>query len=147
MGTLEQIEAAPPVDDHDLIGRLMNIYLQAKEMKSQLGDEWRRNYRICMNRAAPAVPQAPGTRANETYATVSSRIAWMTDQEIEFHITPACDPYSLWSITTQLLGEQLESVLNSVMKTDSWYAEITKMLWDASIYGSGFLKSVWDAGL
>ena len=145
--TLYQVEPPPTINDFDLIGRLMDIYMQAKEMKAQLTDEWKRNYRICMNRAAPAVAQAPGTRANETYATVSSRISWMTDQEIQFTITPASDPYSLWAIPAELLGDQLEAVLNSVMKTDGWDAEIVKMLWDASIYGAGFLKSTWDSGL
>ena len=142
-----QIETPPSVPDHDLIGRLMDLYIQCKEMKGTLTEEWKRNYRITMNRSAPAVPSAPGTRANEVFATVSARIGWMTDQEVEFSITPACDPYSLWSITTQTLGEQLEQVLNSVMKTNGWYAEIEKMLWDADLYGPGFLKATWDAGL
>ena len=145
--TLTQIEPPPAVNDHDLIERLTDVYTQAKEMKGQLTEEWKRNYRITMNRAAPAIPQAPGTRANETYATIDSRIGWMTDQEIQFSVTPACDPFSLWSLTAQTLGEQLEDVLNSVMRTDGWYAEIVKMLWDSAMYGSGYLKCVWDSGL
>ena len=145
--TLTQIETPPSTDEHDLIQRLNFIYMQAKEMKGQITEEWKRNYRITMNRAAPAVPQAPGTRANETYATIDSRIAWMTDQEIKFSITPAADPYSLWSATTQILGEQLESVLNSVMVTDGWMMQIEEMLWNSHLYGTGFLKAAWDAGL
>ena len=39
-----------------------------------------------------------------------------------------------------MLGEQLECVINSVYFTDQWYAEIVKMLWDAAMYGAGFLK-------
>jgi hypothetical protein len=138
--TLIQIDPAPNTDEHELIARLTDIYTQAKEMKGQLATEWTRNWRITMNRAAPAVPQAPGVRANEVFATVDSRIGWMTDQEVDFAITPACDPYSLWSITTQQLGEHLEQVLNSIMRTRGWYAEIVKMLWDSAIYGAGFLK-------
>lgn len=145
--TMIQVETPPSFDDHDLISNLSALYEQAKEMKGQLVEEWRRNYRITHNRSAPAVPAAQGTRANEVFPTIDSRIGWMTDQEIQFNITPACDPFSMWSMSTQIIGDQLESVLNSVMKTDNWYAEIVKMLWDAAITGSGYLKCVWDAGL
>ena len=110
-------------------------------------NEWKRNYRVTMNRAAPAVPAAPGTRANEVFPTVDSRIGWMTDQEIQFSITPACDPFSLYSLVSDTLGEQLESVLNSTMRSDGWDGEISIMLWDAAMYGVGFLKCTWDQAL
>lgn len=145
--TYFQIEAPPPVNEAETVSGLTALYEQAKEMRSQLTNEWARHYRITHNRAAPAAPAAAGIRANEIFPTIDSRIGWMTDQDIQFTITPACDPHSLWSMTTQMLGEQLEAVLNSVMKVDNWYAEIVKMLWDAAIYGAGFLKSTWDAGL
>ena len=44
-------------------------------------------------------------------------------------------------------AEQLECVINSVYVTDQWYAEVTKMLWNAAMYGAGFLKVGWDQGL
>ena len=100
-----------------------------------------------MNRAAPAVPAAPGVRANEVFPTVDARIAWITDQEIQFSITPASDPFSMYSMISDTQGSQLESVLNSTMKSDQWDGEIVKTLWDAAMYGAGFMKCVWDAGL
>lgn len=147
VGTYRQIEAPSTESPHDLILRLSGAYLQAKELKSQIVGEWKRNYRITMNRAAPAIASAPGIRANETYATVDARNAWITDQELDFSITPATDPYSVWAMTAQILGQHLEEILNSIYKTDHWYIEIVKMLWDASMYGAGFGKCVWDAGL
>jgi hypothetical protein len=146
-GTLIQVEPPPSYDEAEFISRLRDVYNQAKETKGSMLNEWKRNYRVTMNRAAPAVPAAPGTRANETFPTVDSRIAWMTDQEIQFSITAACDPFSMYSMVSDTLGEQLESVLNSTMRSDDWDGEITKMLWDAAMYGAGFLKCVWDSGL
>jgi hypothetical protein len=130
-----------------MIGHLNELYEKAKESKGNLLAEWKRNYRITMNRAAPAVPNAPGVRANEVFPTVDARIGWMTDQEIQFSVTPAADPFSLWYMVNDTLGEQLEAVLNSNFKSQGWYAEIVRMLWDAAMYGVGFLKCTWDAGL
>lgn len=145
--TIYQVETPPATDEHVLIERLKDLYNQAKEMKQQNHAEWRRNYRVTKNRAAPAVPAAPGTRANEVFPTVDSRIGWMTDQEIQFTITAAADPFSMYAMVMDTLADQLESVLNSNLRTEGWYAEIVKMLWDAAMYGPGFLKCVWDQGL
>jgi hypothetical protein len=145
--TLIQVEPPPNYDEQEFISRLRDVYSQAKETKGSMLSEWKRNYRITMNRAAPAVAAAPGTRANEVFPTIDSRIGWMTDQEIQFSITPACDPFSMYSMVSDTLGEQLESILNSTMKSEGWDGEIQKMLWDAAMFGAGFLKCVWDAGL
>jgi len=146
-GTLIQVEPAPNYNEQEYINELRSTYRMARDAKMNLQKEWQRNYRVTMNRAAPAVSAAPGTRANEVFATVDSRIGWMTDQEIQFSMTPSADPFSPYSMVSDTLCEQLESLLNSVFKTDGWDAEIIKMLWDAAMFGAGFLKTVWDAGL
>lgn len=145
--TLVQVETPPSYNEHDFLANLQQLYLTAKEMKGNMLNEWKRNYRVTMNRAAPAVPAAPGTRANEVFPTVDSRVGWMTDQEIQFSFTPACDPYDPFSMVSDTLCTQLESIMNSVLKSEGWYSEIVKMLWDSAIYGAGFLKCVWDQGL
>ena len=145
--TMIQVEPAPAVDDHALIDRLTQLYILSKDTKGQMATEWKRNFKITKNRAAPNVPSAPGTRANEVFPTLDSRIGWMTDQEILFTVTPACDPFSMQALVMDVLGGQLESVMNSILRTDGWYAEIVKMLWDSAMYGPGFLKVVWDQGL
>jgi hypothetical protein len=145
--TLIQVEPAPYVPDSELIDRLTQLYIMSKDTKGQMSMEWKRNYKITKNRAAPNVPSAPGTRANEVFPTLDSRIGWMTDQEILFTVTPACDPFSMEALVQDVLGGQLEAVMNSLLRTNGWYAELVKMLWDAAMYGPGFLKVVWDAGL
>lgn len=147
VGQLIQVERPPTYNEYDLINRLTDLYLVAKDARGSFVEEWKRHYRITMNRSAPAVGAAQGIRANEVFATVDSRIAWMTDQQIQFSLTPACDPFNMYSIAVQTLGEQLESVINSVMRTDGWDADISEMLWDSNMYGAGFGKVVWDQGM
>ena len=143
--TLVQVET-PPVD-YRLLSKLQANYERAKGHRGQFRTEWMRNYRVTKNRAAPNVPTAPGVRANEVFPVVDSRVSWMTDQEIEYHLTPACDPHSPYAPTQQILGDQLETVLNAIQHADGWYAEYVKMLWDAAMYGVGFVKGGWDQGL
>jgi hypothetical protein len=145
--TLVQVEAPPVYDEQGFLRRLQDLYQQAKDAKGQMASEWKRNYRVTMNRAAPNVPNAPGTRANEVFPTIDARIGWMTDQEVMFTVTPAADPFSLYAMTTDIQAEQLEAIMNSVLRTEGWYAQIVKMLWDSAIYGAGFLKVTWDQGL
>jgi hypothetical protein len=146
-GTLVQVERPPTYDPVDFQRRLQVIYDQAKKAKGNLLNEWKRNYRLTMNRSSSALPAAAGIRANEVYPTIDARVGWMTDQEIICSITPAADPFSPWFAVMDMQAEQLECVINSVYTTDQWYAEISKMLWNAAMYGAGFLKVGWDQGL
>jgi hypothetical protein len=145
--TMVQVERPSDYDATDFVRRLQVIYDQAKKAKGQLLNEWKRNYRLTMNRSSSALPAAAGIRANEVYPTIDSRVGWMTDQEITCSITPAADPFSPYFAVQDMQAEQLECLINSVYQTDQWYAEITKMLWNAAMYGSGFVKVGWDQGL
>jgi hypothetical protein len=145
--TLVQVSRPPTYDQVDFVRRLQVIYEQAKKAKGNLLNEWKRNYRLTMNRSSSALPAAAGIRANEVYPTIDSRVGWMTDQEIICSITPAADPFSPYFAVMDMQAEQLECVINSVYTTDQWYAEISKMLWNAAMYGAGFLKVGWDQGL
>jgi len=145
--TLVQVETPPQYDEHAFLSNLRDMLETAKDARNAMRAEWLRNYRVTMNRAAPNVPQAPGTRANEVFPTVDARIGWMTDQEVQFTLAPAADPFNPYFMVTETLCHQLEDVLNANYMTEGWYAEIVKMFWDAAMYGSGFLKAVWDQGL
>jgi hypothetical protein len=145
--TLVQVEKPADYNPAEFVRRLQVIYDQSKKAKGNLLNEWKRNYRLCMNRSSSALPAAAGIRANEVYPTIDSRVGWMTDQEITCSITPAADPFSAFFATADMQAEQLECVINSVYQTDQWYAEVVKMLWNASMYGAGFLKVGWDQGL
>jgi hypothetical protein len=142
-----QVSRQPGYDDTDMVRRLINIYNQAKQAKGNMLNEWRRNFRLTMNRSSSALPAAAGIRANEVYPVIDARVGWMTDQEISCSVTPAADPFSPWFAVQDIQAQQLECVINSVYTTDQWYAEVVKMLWNAAMYGAGFLKAGWDQGL
>jgi hypothetical protein len=142
-----QVERPPAYDEWAMVQRLSALYTTARQAKGNMTNEWTRNFRLTMNRTATTLPAAAGVRANEVFPTVDSRIGWMTDQEISCSITPAADPFSMWFGVQDMLCEQLECIINSVYVTDQWQAEIVKMLWNASMYGAGFLKVVWDQSL
>ena len=145
--TYIEVSQRPGYDQWEFVQRLQNIYSYAKQAKGNMLNEWKRNYRLTMNRASSTLPAAAGIRANEVFPTIDARVGWMTDQEISCSITPAADPFSLYFAVMDMQAEQLECVINSVYQTDQWYAEIVKMLWNSSMYGAGFLKVTWDQGL
>jgi hypothetical protein len=146
VGSLIQVSTAPRYTDADFIVSLTQLYTAARQHRGTVTNEWKRNFRLTMNKVAPALPAAAGVRANECYAIIADRIGWMTDQEVSCSITPAADPYSAWFLTQTMLASQLEQVINSVYTTDDWFIEIEKMLWDQALYGVGFLKAGWDQG-
>ena len=145
--TLVEVSKPPDYDPWAFVQQLNNIYTLAKQAKGNTLNEWKRNYRLTMNRASSSLPAAAGIRANEVFPTIDARVGWMTDQEISCSITPAADPFSAYFAVQDMLAEQLECVINSVYQTDQWYAEVVKMLWNSSMYGAGFLKVTWDQGL
>ena len=127
---LVQVTNRPKYTGPAVAEQLTQMYNIAKQARSQPSQEWKRNFRLTMNRVATALPAAQGVRANEVYPTIDARIAWMTDQEIACSVTPAADPYSPFYDTLDMLGEQLEVIINSVYATNQWYAEVNKMLKD-----------------
>ena len=142
--TMLQIEAAPESPDHELTGRLYELYQQARRAKMQKHETWRRNYLLSMNRWGRS-PDDP--RDSEIYPILRAREAWMTDQEINFGVEPASDPFSTFHDYENTLGEQLEALLRTNFKVYHWLSEIAKALWDAPMYGASIFKVGWDSGL
>lgn len=141
--TLLQIETTPDSPDHELTGRLYELYQQAKRARTQRAETWRKNYLLSMNRWGRS-PDDP--RDSEIYPILRARVAWMTDQETHFAVDPAAEPFQDFYDYEVKLGEQLESLLDTNYKVQSWYTEIAKALWDSPIYGAGILKAGWDSG-
>jgi hypothetical protein len=142
--TMMQIETAPDSPDHELTGRLYELYQQAKRGRQQRTETWRKNYLLAMNRWGRS-PDDP--RDSEIYPILRARVAWMTDQETHFTIDPAAEPFQDFYDYEVKLGEQLEMLLGTNFKVQGWYSEIAKVLWDSPIYGAGIMKAGWDSGL
>lgn len=89
----------------------------------------------------------PSPQIPEIFPIVASMVGWMTDQRFRHEVTPAAMPFSPFSNYMKGLGMDLETVMDSTWHVNKEENEITKMLWDANIYGTGILKTVWDETL
>lgn len=139
------------IDEWDawvLTSRLDELYQIAKETKSKKHAEWARNYMLTFNRSSGAATRpGSGVKDSEIYPILRNRIAWMTDQKIDFNVFPAVDPQSEYAVYEGKIGHHMEILLGSSWSTGGWFRQQSMMLWDSAICGAGIVKAVWDSGL
>jgi hypothetical protein len=86
----------------------------------------------------------PSPRDSEIYPVLSSWVAWATDQSPAFDFIPATDPNSsIYPFYVQLVND-LNNVVSSTWTVEKINSQIKMMLWDASTYGIGIMKTLWD---
>lgn len=131
-----------------LCGRLMELYSLAKDAKQRRHAEWARNYMLTFNRSSGSNTRpGSGVRDSEIYPIIRNRIAWMTDQKVDFNVFPAVDPQSEFAQFQMKIGQHMEMILGSNWQVQGWYRQQSLVLWDSAICGAGILKAVWDSGL
>ena len=138
------------MDDWELTQSLMSLYEQAKESRKRHQATWRRNYLLTANRQYAndtQQPWTPNVTDSEIFPILSSRVGWMTDQNIMPIAAPASTAGEKFQQHYQKLAGDLEAVLQTTANMDGWDKQITLILWDAAQYGAGILKSGWDSGL
>jgi hypothetical protein len=151
--TFEQAIGYSPqssLSDWELTQKLTSLYNLAKSQKKKYQSTWRRNYLLTTNRQYALDTQQPWTPNvidSEIWPILSSRIAWMTDQRITPEVSPATTAGEKFYTHFQRLGDDLEALIETAFKNQSWDKEILLALWDAAQFGAGIFKSVWDAGL
>ena len=148
--TMTDPEAAE-LDEWDawvLTSRLDELYQQAKDIKAKKHAEWARNYMLTFSRSGGgATRPGSGVKDSEIYPILRNRIAWMTDQKIDFNVFPAVDPEGEYAIYEGKIGHHMEILLGSCWQTQGWFRQQSMMLWDSAICGAGIVKAVWDSGL
>lgn len=140
----------PSYEEWELTQRLMSLYNVAKESKKKYQATWRRNYLLTANRQYAMDTQQPWTpnvTDSEIFPILSSRIAWMTDQNITPIVGPAATAGDKFVQHYQKLANDLEAILNTVSDENGWDKETLLALWDAAQFGAGILKAGWDSGL
>ena len=149
----QQEAPAPPdpwYEEFELTQRLAQMYHLAMTEKKKYQANWRRNYLLTTNRQYSLDTQSPWTpnvTDSEIFPILSSRIAWMTDQQVKPEVAPAAlngDPYAQHM---RILAEHMEQIFESNYVNQGWDKEIILALWDAAQFGAGILKGVWDSGL
>jgi hypothetical protein len=132
----------------ELTGRLDQLYANAQTAKGKRHAEWARNYMLTFPRSAGNTTRpGSGVRDSEIYPIIRNRIAWMTDQKVQFDVFPAVDPQGAFAKYESEIGHHMELILASNWQTQGWYRQQTMMLWDSAICGAGIMKSCWDSGL
>lgn len=149
--TLSQVDAPPasPLDEFELVNKLDNLYNMAKDKKQQYLAMWRRNYLLVttrQNRASGNQPWSANVTDSEIFPILSSRIAWITDQKLQFDVAPQSTPGSPWSDHMTVLGTHMEQLLDTNWQVQGWDREVLLSLWDSAMFGAGIVKAVWDAG-
>jgi hypothetical protein len=133
----------------DVVGYLRRLFGWAKQERNRRLDAWQRSYRMVHNRSwSPArEPWMPSPQASEIFPIIAALVAWMTEQRPMLMVSAAADPHSPFYDTVSEVARDLEKVLESNWQLRKTTSEIEKMLWDGWLYGTGFLKSVWESGL
>lgn len=143
---------SPAVDrekERYLVSVLRNLFQIARDHKRSRYDTWIRNYRLVNNRVGSqsSANWMPAPRDSEIYPTLSSLVAWMTDQQITMDFVPAVDP-SMDSFDYALnLADDLSQILFTTWMVEDYEHDIKLGLWDAFQYGVGIYKNVWDNSL
>lgn len=125
------------------------LFFSARDYRKPRVDWWRRAYRLVHNRiwAPSRDPWMPSPSASEIFPIVAALVGWMTDQRPMLYLTPAADPGArLFEILSQI-AHDLEHTLEANWANRDTEAEHEKMIWDAHLYGTGILKTLWDASL
>lgn len=140
---------AQTVEDMELIAKLDSLYSQARTRRRRYHQEWRRNYLLTNNKMWSEWRNSnwmPSPTASEIYPILAALIAWMTDQSVTFSVSAASDPHTLYAQWLGKLAEDLETILQSNWHNHNMDDEIYLILWDAGIFGTGIMKTIWDAG-
>lgn len=139
----------PSLDDIDLVGQLRRLYEQAKRFRQPYIYQWRKNYRVFRNRTWSGLRSewAPSPEIPEMYPIVASRVGWMTDQRPEVQIIPAIQPHNSLFEFYSGIGWDLQTCIDAIWHVYGFENEVAKCLWDGDLYGTGFLKTIWDDSL
>jgi len=148
--TLTQVDPPPSLDEFDLTNDLDQLYGLAKDKKQMYQSTWRRNYLLLtsrQNQASGTQPWSANVTDSEIFPIISSRIAWITDQKLQFDVAPAATPGSAFADHMNTLGTHLEQILDTNWQVQGWDKEVLLAIWDSALFGAGILKAVWDSGI
>jgi hypothetical protein len=134
------------VEDYELISKLRGLFSRARNRKRHRLAMWNRNYRLVYNRYYGDLRQSwlPSPQASEIFPILHALIGWMTDQRQIIDMNASADPGSAYADALQAICNDLQSVIQSLWMVKDWDLPLEQILWDAMIFGTGFLKAVWD---
>lgn len=144
-----QFSRPPTIEELNLVGRIQNLFLHARDKRRPLVTQWNKNYRMLRNKHwSPQRPQwMPKPEVPEIFPLIASFVGWMTDQRPEWTVSPWALPGSPYADFLAGLGDDLSIVLKARFQDDDVETELEKVIWDSQIYGTGIGKVGWDSTL
>lgn len=138
-------------EELNTVNNVRNLFSLAKRERNKGGrvEAWRRFYQIIHNRTWSPLRETwmPSPTASETWPIIAAIVAWMTDQRPMIYVSPSIDPGNPMFAQASKVAHDLQMVIEANWRENRVPIELSKMLWDAYIYGTGFLKTGWDASL
>lgn len=140
---------APGRGDPELPHRLRSLYQQARAKRRPRIDKWQRAYRLVHNMAWSPMREAwlPAPSASEIFPILAALCGWMTDNKPGFDVVPAMPSGTPIAFALSNVADDLKTILDACWMNYDWDGELEKVLWDAQIYGTGFMKAIWDPAL
>ncbi len=135
--------------EESLKGELWTYYTTARRARQAQIERWKVNLRYLKNRPNANVSNEylPDIRENEILPVISSRVGWMTDQEVEFESTPRALPNSPYFDFFLHQCYNLDALLKTAWELGSWADQFKLMFFDTAWSGTGIVKAVWDQSL
>lgn len=132
--------------DTGVVNKLSSMFIRSRDARRSRYDRWMRNYRLVNNQMGTTGVSSwmPGPRDSEIYPTLSSLIAWMTDNNTMVDCIPAADPHSDYYNYASNIANDLTNILYTNWQVEDYIAQEKMMLWDAVMYGVGIFKCIWD---
>lgn len=132
----------------DLAATVRQLFFDARAAKRPMLSQWNTNYQYLRNR-----PQALPTASRSTslvpeiFPIIASKVGWKIDRRIVNTISSSAVPHTAFWIDTSDLAADLSVILDASYQVNGEEGEISKLIWDAEIYGTGFAKTTWDCSL
>lgn len=134
--------------DSELASAIRQMFLDARAAKRPLISQWNINYLYLRNRPANLpLPARSSSLVPEIFPIIASKVGWKMDRRIVNNVSSSAIPHTEYWVDTSDLAADLEVILDATYSVNGEEGEIAKALWDAEIYGTGFVKTAWDCTL
>lgn len=135
-------------EDSSLAATIRQLFFDARAAKRPMLTQWNTNYQYLRNRPHQLPTQSRSTSlVPEIFPIISSKVGWKIDRRIVNTVSSSAVPSSAFWVDTSDLAADLSTILDATYSVNQEEGEISKMIWDAEIYGTGFTKTTWDCAL
>lgn len=141
---------SPDADDTRIVADMKAMFRTARATRAPMVRLWNKAHRALRSRPKgydTGADWKPNLRVPEIFPIVRSSVGFKLDQRIVTEISPVTELGSEYHAWTQQRCSDLETVMEVTGKVNDEEIEYQKMCWDADTYGTGILKTTWDATL